>query len=1270
MSEKSAREDLQAIDSGADFLQPVSGWVIGSRGGGVMRLEAEQNMITIAKIGEGKGTSVAIPNLLTHEGSVFSLEIGGDTYRNTFNYRKILMGQNIRVIDPFGVTGIKSDSINLLAELKKIPSLHLEVHAATFCACIYGDATHEAAKSTGDNHIFTQTASQITLAHILYLCSSPEVKESEINITHLKRLLLNFGTGHPELDLSAKFREDSGLYAGRYETAVKHLKIGKHINDDKTTYGIGFTIRSAFAFADSQLISSVSNESTFDLDELKTGKNTLYVVMPDIASYKMNATWLRLLLDRSLAAFPNTGNSGIDLRHEDRALFMLDEFTQLGYVPSLKEGFATLRQHGVTLWPMFQSIGQLEDVYGEKAVDGILGSAAVVQIFGVADKRTTEYASARLGKNFVYVPQVQHGETQGTSSQTSSSQANTSGNNRTETDGSSQSVGSTFSSSHTIGTTETVSYGPQGQTSSTSDNSSSTSSSSVTNTTGTNKSTARGINEQKTNTIGLSEGFNENRSISITFTPQLLPKLDPSQVEEVVGTGNRQIIFINTKGRVIRLIDERANYFQIPFLKYRAHGPASLDIPNFGITPKMPLMLSYQPATILNTALDFSKLRTQQPDVVLQPVDPLDKKVRIKGVSWFNIPLKKAWNELTPKRDKKGKLKDSKEVLDMKRNIFISAAPIISSASDGVRKEVREKNETADREWSRIDGSADELNKSYSELKGTSAKLEKKKRTLVAFEGVLIEYRDDLLGAHGHVESNPERISQYQRYIDAVVFLREQWVHNQKEVVIAPERPPEKETNDLARAATENNIRSAIGEEIHCKDFSIPNVPDLPKRPDRSPSPTVSVAAPDKTLATTTQELPNGEKYSLVIIDHVIAYRSKWRHRLTFTEWQDGLKVKHFKQARSTLIDKVFDHTGEVLRGCVDSQQTYGRWLADDMSKAGHYARDIRHTADKHTVVLDDMKSLEVEMDRHWVYLEGRLAGLNMAGKLIEQCSIRSFNQLAVAPEWQRLEWQNQRLLEAPKTKHGIHLASINAEKTPTDSSPTANKEAIIPSAPPARANRTTRSFQAQAADTTRRDEMSENGVVTKVNKSGVAPTPEQVAKLEADIGHKLPQDYLDLLADPKASVPVYNSFPISKGETETIEWFHPFSKLNGLYQTYDGEHEELDGFPAPTCNGSSDISGFLPIAKTHGAHLCLDVSEQRDTYGAVYCWQVSYDDLVSRFVKLTDTLPEFMQSVKNTEITEEERSKMTGVRVGGATKQELEDILNKVRIKHGFKKS
>lgn len=193
---------------------------------------------------------------------------------------------------------------------------------------------------------------------------------------------------------------------------------------------------------------------------------------------------------------------------------------------------------------------------------------------------------------------------------------------------------------------------------------------------------------------------------------------------------------------------------------------------------------------------------------------------------------------------------------------------------------------------------------------------------------------------------------------------------------------------------------------------------------------------------------------------------------------------------------------------------------------------------------------------------------------------------------------------------------------------------------------------------------MSENEVIAKVNKSGVAPTPEQVAKLEADIGHKLPQDYLDLLADPKAGVPIYNSFPIKKDETETIEWFHPFSKLNGLYQTYDGEHEELDGFPAPTVNGSSDISGFLPIAKTHGAHLCLDVSEQRGTYGAVYCWQVSYDDLVNQFVKVADTVPQFMQSVKNSKITEEEYAKCKFGDVVGPGPEELAAMIAKSRAK------
>lgn len=203
---------------------------------------------------------------------------------------------------------------------------------------------------------------------------------------------------------------------------------------------------------------------------------------------------------------------------------------------------------------------------------------------------------------------------------------------------------------------------------------------------------------------------------------------------------------------------------------------------------------------------------------------------------------------------------------------------------------------------------------------------------------------------------------------------------------------------------------------------------------------------------------------------------------------------------------------------------------------------------------------------------------------------------------------------------------------------------------------------------------MSENNVVTKVNTSGIAPTPEQVAKLEASIGHKVPQSYLDLLADLTASVPLYNSFPITKPtgitglETETIERFYPFTGLERVYHSYTDDHTDLEDFPEPTCNGSSDISGFLPIAKTHNAELCLDVSEHRGTYGAVYCWQVSYDFGLNQFVKLADTLPQFMQSVKNTEISEEEYAKCEFGHVVLSSAEERAAMIAKVRAKHGLK--
>ena len=84
-----------------------------------MRLGNNKHLATIANTGGGKGRSAGISNLLTHEGSAVSVEIGGATYKATSNFRRIGLKQKVFLLDPLGTTGDETACFNVLDILDK-----------------------------------------------------------------------------------------------------------------------------------------------------------------------------------------------------------------------------------------------------------------------------------------------------------------------------------------------------------------------------------------------------------------------------------------------------------------------------------------------------------------------------------------------------------------------------------------------------------------------------------------------------------------------------------------------------------------------------------------------------------------------------------------------------------------------------------------------------------------------------------------------------------------------------------------------------------------------------------------------------------------------------------------------------------------------------------------------------------------------------------------------------------------------------------------------
>jgi type IV secretion system protein VirD4 len=82
------------------------------------------HMLTCAPTGSGKGIGAVIPNLLDYPGACVVLDIKGENYAVTSRYRRDVLGHDVYLLDPFGVTGAEAHGINwLIASTRTAPDI-------------------------------------------------------------------------------------------------------------------------------------------------------------------------------------------------------------------------------------------------------------------------------------------------------------------------------------------------------------------------------------------------------------------------------------------------------------------------------------------------------------------------------------------------------------------------------------------------------------------------------------------------------------------------------------------------------------------------------------------------------------------------------------------------------------------------------------------------------------------------------------------------------------------------------------------------------------------------------------------------------------------------------------------------------------------------------------------------------------------------------------------------------------------------------------------
>src|SRR3984893_4260259 len=351
----------------------------------------DRHMLTVAGNRAGKGVSAIIPNLLQYPGSALVIDPKGENAYHTKDRRghgskAVAKGldQDTYALDPFGVSGHKTSSLNPLA------MIDAEADTAVDDAALVAEALviHE----EGPGAHFSSAARNFLRGLILYVCS--EEPPEQRNLVRMRELLTLDGEGI-KLLLGAMQTIDS---CGGVIRRAANSMVAKSENERS---GVLSTAVEQTEFLDSPPLARCLAASDFDLADLKRKPTTVYLCLP-AGRMATHSRWLRIIINLAMQAMEREKSKPLH-----PVLFVMDEFAVLDHLSSVEKAAGQIAGFGVKLWPILQDLSQLKSIYKDRW-ETFMGNAGLLQFFGNNDLTTLEYLSKRLGKSTIM--QVSQGE--------------------------------------------------------------------------------------------------------------------------------------------------------------------------------------------------------------------------------------------------------------------------------------------------------------------------------------------------------------------------------------------------------------------------------------------------------------------------------------------------------------------------------------------------------------------------------------------------------------------------------------------------------------------------------------------------------------------------------------------------------------------------------------------------------------------------------------------------------------------------------------------
>ncbi|MDP9902389.1 type IV secretory system conjugative DNA transfer family protein [Variovorax ginsengisoli] len=372
-----------ATDIAKEQLDGPTGIILGKHDDGrLLRLPGYEFTLVAAPTRTGKGVSFCVPNLLTFEGSAVVLDIKGENYNLTSQFRAQYLGNSVFYFNPFSETTCRW---NPLSYVSKDPNFRVNDLMA-LAVIIY--------PTNPKDPFWPNSARNVFIGLALLVLETPSLPKTLGEV-----LRQGSGKGQEISDylhhvMSVRASSDMPLSTPCTDALNRFLN-----NPDNTLKNILSSFVAPLSMWGSAVIDKATSADDFDLRDVRKMKMSIYTHIPanEIvqAGFILNLFFSQLI-NENTRELPEHNP---DLKYQ--VLMLMDECTAAGKIEILAKGVGYMAGYNMRLAIVIQDRTQLESVYGKPDAKNILSNMGAKVFYTPSDIADAKEYSALIGTDTV-----------------------------------------------------------------------------------------------------------------------------------------------------------------------------------------------------------------------------------------------------------------------------------------------------------------------------------------------------------------------------------------------------------------------------------------------------------------------------------------------------------------------------------------------------------------------------------------------------------------------------------------------------------------------------------------------------------------------------------------------------------------------------------------------------------------------------------------------------------------------------------------------------